>query len=531
MNINNQIKSIIWLIPAIIAFCLALIPTLTYQWPLSWDIINHVQIAHVYAKYGFVLTNPLLLSDQTGHMSINYPPLFHFLIASLGILSKVDSFQIARFLQPFLTMFVVLSVSYVGRKFYGTIAGVSAGFLIIASLLLGNRLIFPLPENLALIFLPLAVYFYYYALKEKSYKYATLAGSLLILILLIHQLAPVVLFVIITAFTIVELVLYRNILAFKNYGAFLLLPIILLVIGIAGLSLLYPNNFMNIIHSGIQTATAFTTSPVNESIGLSSYGNLGALTLIFGLIGFIAAIIRRQKNDIFLLTWVIAIVLLINAHLIITNINVFAYRLLVYLLIPVSILGGFGLTQVYHKLKDYKHFSSKNFRTAFLISIFILATFDGVLTMENPLIAYNGIENQYGAFQIAPPTTSMIELAQWFNDHGDKSKSIMSNDYYSLIFVTAQTGMPLADGWNDYRYLNDTTSELFFTQEGIGYVVLDKRLSFPSNNGTFYETEYDTDMYNLYYYSGDIQSNLNKIIPSYMKVVYENKDFIICQVQ
>ena len=125
-------------------------------------------------------------------------------------------------------MFVVLSVTYVGRKFYGTIAGISAGFLIIASLLLGNRLIYPLPENLALIFLPLAVYFYYYSLKEKSLKYATLAGSLFTLVLLIHQLAPVVLFAIITAFTIVELTLYRNIHGLKNYSAFLLPPILLL---------------------------------------------------------------------------------------------------------------------------------------------------------------------------------------------------------------------------------------------------------------------------------------------------------------
>ncbi len=531
MNIKqNQFKSLIWIIPAIIAFCLALIPTLIYQWPLSWDIINHVQIAHVYAKYGFVLTNPLMHSDQTGFMSIGYPPLFHFLIVALGILSKINYFQIARFLQPFLIMFVVLSVSFVGRKFYGNIAGISAGFLIIASLLLGNRLIFPLPENLALIFLPLAVYFYYYSLKEKSLKYATLAGSLFIFVLLIHQLAPVVLFVVITAFTIVELILYRNIHVVKNYGAFLLLPLVLLVIGVVGLLMLFPHSFINIIHEGIYEATDFATSQINEPIGLLSYGNLGVLTLIFGLIGFISAIIRRQKKDIFLLTWVIVIVLAINIHLFDVSLNVLSPRLLVYLLIPVSILGGFGLTQVYYKLKDYKNFSSKNFRTAFLISIFVLATFDGVLTMENPLIAYNGINNQYGSFQIAPPTTSMVELAQWFNDNGDKSKSISSNNFYALVFVTAETGMPLAD-WYDFTYLNNNTSKSFFNQEGIGYVVLDKRLSFQSNNGTFYKVPYETDLYTLFYYSGNIQSNLNQILPNSVKVVYENKDFIVCEVQ
>ena len=40
------------------------------------------------------------------------------------------------------------------------------------------------------------------------------------------------------------------------------------------------------------------------------------------------------------------------------GINVISYRVLVYLLIPLSILGGFGLSQVYYKFKDYKIVSS-----------------------------------------------------------------------------------------------------------------------------------------------------------------------------
>jgi hypothetical protein len=90
--------------------------------------------------------------------------------------------------------------------------------------------------------------------------------------------------------------------------------------------------------------------------------------------------------------------------------------------------------------------------------------------------------------------------------------------------------MPLAD-WYDFTYLNNNTSKSFFNQEGIGYVVLDKRLSFQSNNGTFYKVPYETDLYTLFYYSGNIQSNLNQILPNSVKVVYENKDFIVCEVQ
>ena len=209
MKINKpQFERLVWIIPAIIAFCLILIPTLKYSWPLSWDVIANVQTAQVYAKYGLVFINPLLNAPYGKVM--DYPPLFYFLIVALGGISKINFFQVTRFLQPFLGMFVVLSVSYVGRKFYGTIAGISAGFLILSSLLLGNRLIFAVPENLALIFLPLSVYFYYLSLKEKSFIYAVLAGFLFILIILIHPAAPIVLFSIISAITIVELFIYRN---------------------------------------------------------------------------------------------------------------------------------------------------------------------------------------------------------------------------------------------------------------------------------------------------------------------------------
>ncbi|MCE7698108.1 MAG: hypothetical protein K8E24_004485 [Methanobacterium paludis] len=529
----KKFKSLIFIIPAVIAFFLVLIPTLKYQWPLSWDAIYQVQYAQVYAQYGFVLTNPLLNAPLG--QKISYPPLFDFLIASIGMVTKADLFQVARFIQPFLVMFIVLAVSYVSRKFYGTIAGISTGFLILSSLLLGNRLIFPLPENLALIFFPLAVYFYYHSLKEKSLKYSVLAGSLLIIILLIHQSAPLILFLVISAITMVELIFYRNIHSFKNYGAFLIIPLILLIltllIFLLGLIPGLTNIFSNILNHGVQEAFSTSSVAYSQPLKISSYGNLGVLTLIFGLIGAVAAIKRRQKRDIVILTWIFTIILLINAYIFgINGINSISYRLLVYLLIPVSILGGFGISSVYHKLRDYKRFSSKNFRTAFLISIFLLATFDGVLTVENPLISSFEITNQYGSFQIAPPSSSEEDLVNWFNENGDKNKSILSNDLFPLTYVTAQTGMSLASD-TKFKYFNKNLSESFFEKNKIGYVVLDKRLSFNSDNGTLYKVEYDGKFYKLFYYSEDISSNINNILPNYMTVVYENNYFIICKVQ
>ncbi|MGB9201066.1 STT3 domain-containing protein, partial [Methanobacterium sp.] len=159
MNITTkQITGLLWIIPGLVAFLIALIPTLIYPWPFTFDIFVHIQIAQVYSHYGFTLIDPLI--DPPVGTPIAYPPLFSYLLLFLNSILKIDYFNVARLLQPIFAGSVVLSTSYVAKKYYGNIAGISAGFLIISSFLFG-RLITPLPETMALIFVPLVVYAYY----------------------------------------------------------------------------------------------------------------------------------------------------------------------------------------------------------------------------------------------------------------------------------------------------------------------------------------------------------------------------------
>ncbi|OPY26598.1 MAG: Oligosaccharyl transferase STT3 subunit [Methanobacterium sp. PtaU1.Bin242] len=525
MNINkNQLMKLIWIIPALTAFIIALIPTLKYQWPLSWDIIYHIQYAMIYTKYGFTLTDPLL--NAPFGQKIGYPPLFHFLIASLGLLTKVDLFQVARALQPFLAMLIVLSVTYVARKLYGTVAGISTGFLILSSFLL-SRIILPIPENLALIFLPLSVYFYYRSLKDNKLKYAFISGLIFISILLTHQAAALSLFMVITSFTMVELIYYRDAPVFINYGAFLLLLGSLMIIGIIALLLWWPDIIYNVLNQGISAATGLMTSiSSNRPLSILGYlGYLGYLVLIFALAGTVAAFKKRQKEDLLIITWIIIMFLLSNAYWF--GINVISYRVLIYLLIPLSIIGGFGVSQIYQKLKDYKRFSSHKFRITFLLSVFILATFSGILTVENPKIATFEVKNQYGTIQIAPPSPSEVDLARWFNEKGDKSKSILTNNLFTGTFLATTTGMPLHYGFEDF---NKNIPESAFKQGGIGYIVLDKRLTLHFTNETLFLQKSDSEFYPLVYSSKDISSNITEILPSFIKVVYENQDYIICKI-
>lgn len=531
MNQEKLQKWHVWIIPAIIAFLIALIPTLKFQWPLSWDIIIHVQYTMVYTKYGLVLTDPLL--NAPFGQKIGYPPLFHFLLAALGMITKVDYFQIARALQPIFAMLIVLSVSFIARKFYGAIAGISAGFLVLSSFLLG-RIMLPIPENMALIFLPLSVYFYYRCIKENLLKYAFISSILFVVIILTHIAASFILFLIITIFSLLELMAYRNIRIFKFYGAFLLIPACLVMVGLLYLLLFQPDVLYSILNEGISVATGIATSiAYNRPLSMEGYLNLGIMVLIFGFIGIIfslnkmrgKALHKLPKKDLLILIWILLMFLLSIAY--IFGINIISYRLLVYLLLPLSIIGGFGLNELYERLKTSKSLSSDKFRASLLVAVFSLAILSGVLTVENPDFGTFQVKNEYGSLDIAPPSDSMVDLAGWFNAHGDKNKSILTNNLFTGTFLATMSGMPIHYGFESF---NKDTSQSALKDAKIGYLVLDKRLSFNSDNETLKLIYVKSEFYPMVYFNKPVSESLEELLPDFVKVVYENQDYIVCQI-
>lgn len=523
---KNSLKKLLWVIPAIAAFLIALIPTLKYQWPLSWDIIYHIQYAKVYAAYGFTLTDPLLNAPLG--QKIGYPPLFHFLVASLGTLLKADFFQIARFLQPFFAMFMVLSVSYVARKFYGSVAGISAGFLILSSYLV-TRIVLPIPENMALIFLPLSVYFYYLSAEKKRFKYALISGIIFIAVILTHQGVILSLFLTVTSLTVVELIFYHDLRVFKNYAGFLVPLISLTVVGIIVILFLSPDIIKGILNQGINAAIGLSTSLINNRpSGILTYlGSMGFLVLIFAAIGGMMAIKKRDRKALYILTWITAMILLSKAYWF--GVNVISYRVLIYILIPLSILGGFGFSQFYERLKLYKNFSSPNFRAAFLISIFALCMFQGVLTVENPKIAVFKVKNDFESVQIAPPSASEVDLANWFRENGDKNKSFVISNEFTGMFLATEVGMPMHYNFEIYSIKGVNKSS--FQEQNIGYIIYDKKLVLPDQNNELKLTTLDSEFYPLYYFNKNIKTNINEIIPDYATVVYENDEFIVFQIK
>ena len=522
---TKRIMNLLWIIPGIVAFFIALIPTLASVWPLTLDIYTHIHIAQVYSQYGLIFTDPLT-NPPTG-TPIAYPPLFSLILMVLAVISKADYFTVARVLQPVLALLVVSSVSYVAKKFYGDIAGISAGFLLISSYLF-SRFVSPLPETLAIIFVPIAIYFYYKSSISKKYKYALLSSLMFLLVILTHQATTLILFLTITSITIVVLIIKREKHFLYIYSLFLSLPIIIGLILSAAALLIAPEYVDKIYTYGLTAVTGYASSlPINDPISDTKYLVYLGIVMIFAIAGAVIAVKKRETRDIFIIVWIIVVFLMSKSYWF--GINVYTIRVLVHLLIPLSILGGLGLSYLY---LDYKktEFTNIKVRSIFLAAIFIIATLFAVTTVSDPqlnlLPKYNAqpYSQSYLVIpQITPPTNSEVELANWFNQNGDNKSAIVSNNYATNIFLLAETKQPIAGVQSSEHVIEWGFNADELKQKEIGYYVFDKRLNFTSNSTEKIISHGTFIFYNSHY-------NINSFLPSSSQLLYQNQNYLVFKI-
>lgn len=512
-------KDKLWITPAIVALLIALIPTINLQWPLSTDIFYHIHIAQIYSQYGFTMTDPEL------GMKISYPPLFSLVQSFLVKFLNNDYLIAAKLLQPTLAFLTVLSVSYVAKKFYGNVAGISAGFLMISSYLF-SRLVSPLPETMALVFIPLVVYYYYKSINDKNYLYALISGILFIFVVLTHQAATLIIFLVITAIGIVLILFRREFRFLMSYAFFLSVPIILGILGIFIISLMNPNFIQNIITNGFTAVTGINTQLTSsDPISAIKYITYLGLVLVFAIVGFFVALRKRRDKDIIVLIWIITIFLISISYLF--GINVFTLRVLIYLLIPLAILGGLGLSYLYHDFRK-KEINYK-VRSGILIAIFVLGSLFTAVIVSDPNFGLIPKYDTYSKFgsknpQIAPPTDSDVGLADWLNKNSYKNSNLISNNYYTSMFLLATTGQPIANitAAEHYIWWGFKNSEL--SKLNAGYFVYDKRLFY-----TIQSKDYIiSDKGQYLYFPKDY--NIYRKVPSNFKLVYENKDYMLFKI-
>ncbi|MCK9150553.1 hypothetical protein [Methanobacterium alcaliphilum] len=513
-------------IPTILAVLLVMIPTLKYSWPLGWDIFYHIHMAKLYSTQGIVFVDSLV--NVPWGNNINYPPLFHLLIVVLGY-SGMDYFQIARFMQPFLAGFIVLSISFVSCKFYDKITGLFSGILLLSSSL-ANRIFISIPENLALIFFPLSIYFYYKSLQDKKYKNAVISGLILGLISLIHQAATLCLLISISTITLALIVININGISLNVVKKSLkdCIPFYIICMVVAGM--------IGVIWWGPAIWNTFTPTSTSgevmtsliKSVPMSIFNypqTFGYYIIILATLGGALALIRRKMEDIFILSWLISMLILSKIYLF--GINVITYRVLIYALIPMSILAGYAVKRIFCFVKE----SKKDYRPyttiiAYSISaiILFLAISQGFATFNTEKISDYGTVTTFETISIAPPTESQLNLARWFEENNPNNQSITFSNYYASIFNLAYTNQPLTN--LNTQFLNGSSSRAELKNNKVGYLVYDKRLVFSSNNNT----KFISESANSFYFYNENLVNLSQISFPYLNKEYENREFVVYKV-
>jgi hypothetical protein len=435
-----------WFLPAVVMFFLALIPTLKYGYPLSWDIYYHVHMANLYLEQGFTYWDPLTYSPFG--RPIFYPPLFQYILATLGVLFNQDLLTVAQALQPIFAFFILLSFTYITYKLYNKCTAFFAGFLAMSTSLI-HRFLLPIPENLALIIFPISIYLYYRSIKDDGYRYAVFSGILAGIIFLTHALSVLILVLVVAVFTVLILILKRNV-NLKQFWVFL--GSTLLVGSIWWLPLLLKYGYIFL-------------SPPNEVVSLGGYMLIfGVISLILMPIGGYLILKRREIKDLLVITWFLSILFLANIYLL--GIDVLSERILTFAVFPLAIIAGLGLDYVRN------HFDKKLFYSLAVITVAV-AIFSGVYYISDtePLV-----------------TTSEIDIAHWFKANGDGQVVVVSSNYKLDPTIVAISGQPVAtggydngrmDGLDIMKYMDGNFTKSDITADKVGYIVLDVGMETP----------------------------------------------------
>lgn len=524
MNINLN-RNYLLFVPVLIALIFALIITLSNQFPLSWDIYTHISYALSYLHNG--ITNTDYLLNAPNGKSIGYPPLFHVVLIIISSLTGTTLLDGARLLQILLVVGNVLTISYVSSKFYDEKTGLFAGLILISSFMF-TRMFLPIPETLAMIFFTLAVYTYYKSTVDSNYVYALSSAILSLLTLLTHFSSFVYLMILLVVLMFIQTFNLRNWSGVKYY-VYVMVPIILLGLGGLALLLLVSISHLSQVLSGIVSIVndPFGLFMGQIAMGLERYVKcVGLFSLIFAILGLYYSF--KKKEFYFISFWALVAFLFTNLHWF--GVPVYTFRLLLYLIVPMVILGGYSLSNLYDDLKSI----DKNYSIILIILLIILSAGLCTIHINDPSVTIFNANTEESTFQIAPPTLEEQELINYFKNEETGDKSILINNLYLGTVISSIDEIPLHYSFDIYTNKSLSKSSInSLNEEKIGYIIYDKELSI--TNASDYENldvrYVNGSFYPSYYFTKEItENNFYNIKLESTEITFENERFIVCKV-
>ncbi len=514
-----------FIIPLILSLIVALIVTLSNSFPISWDIYTHINYALAYLHDGITSVDYLL--NAPAGKTIGYPPLFHIILILSSFVTGSSLIDSARILQVVLSLINVITVCFVTKEIYDEKAGLFAGVLLLSSAMF-TRFLLPIPETLAMIFFTLSVFSYYKATKDSNYKYSLLAAIFSLMTLFTHFSSFIYLMILLFVMMIVQTVIIRGFDAIEYY-VYIILPIFLIGIALMVVLFFISSSHLTQILSGIISIVnnPFDLFMGQVAMGLERYVKcIGIVSLIFAIIGLYYSF--KNKEFLFVSFWGLIAFLITNLHWF--GIPVYTYRLLIYLIIPMVMLGGYAVSNILDSIPDEKRSLALILTIGLIILSFVLCM---VNISDSSFNNYSSTTEQ-STYHIAPPTSEEQEVINWFENEDVGNKSVLVNNLFFGTVLSSVDEVPIHYGFDVYTNKSLTKSSYeSLNQENIGYIVYDKSLILnDSENYDKLDVRYvNGSYYPSYYFTKEITSNnFNNIKLSNAKTEFENDRFIICKI-
>lgn len=358
------------------------------------------------------------------HHTLWYPPPYHTNLAIMQIIGG-DRIVPIYLLVAILSSFIVLISYFVIRRLYGFWPAFLSSLLLVFSMRdILNFLWGQWPERISYYIVPLVLYtFYKYCYscidKEKKVGYLYLTAGLLAVSLLLHPTGFMYAAATLSVFFIVFFIKERKwIFDLKELACAAL--ILLLIVSV------FPVQFGNVIvrmnekNPGVNKYAPFSSlfhwsKDPADYVGAMpaayfSYSEMhGIWTMPLLILGLIILLVRRKRQDIFLLSWLIAVYIMI--HLDFIGKGDFSHRSLSASAHIFSPIIAIGLLSIPSFLSSINKKFSTIIKYAFILIFIVL------VIMLNGKPAYSQLKDAYqGPMRLTQP---QYEAALWMKDNLD----------------------------------------------------------------------------------------------------------------
>lgn len=503
-NILNSKKLLF--VPAIMAFMIALLLCFKFSYPISWDVYYHIHMANLYMTNGIVFWDYNTVAP-TGRL-IMYPPLFHWMLASISNLTAIPVVFVCKYLQPLFAFFMVFVISFVSYRFSDDVlTGFFGGLLSLLCFVTINRAFICTPATIAIALSLLCCLYFYEAFDEADYKKVIISSICLALIMNLHMATAII--------VIGVLGLYSFLLLFRRRLSIKLLLTFMLIFVLLGLPWW--------IYVHIKYGLFFNSLP-GSALRFDEYilKYYGIIPSIFTFIGYYVLYKRGDEKSFFLFVWTLSILLLSQVYIL--GIQTVSIRILEVASYPLVIVAAFGFKYVYDCIKKNK------IKVLLVILLIMLSALSSLMYVDT-----------YMPNVLADEDTDTNIFPLWMHEIIDPVGSIIKPSIISDRWADAELARNRYDIMTYFSSLND--SGLLVSEDAVMDTIIVSSSTSNVVYGGFTESipDYVVDPVHIVHNnstSAELRDlNINYIllknntpIPSYAYEVYNNTNYRVSKV-